>query len=49
MPGLLLVVSQARAPPLRGLITVVGEEIPLYNLLSLIDEALILSNVFSVM
>lgn len=35
-------------PHRMGLITVVGEEIPFYNLLPLIDEALILSNVFSV-
>lgn len=35
-------------PRCTGLITVVGEESPLYNLLSLMDDALILSNVCSV-
>lgn len=32
----------------RDLSMVIGEELPLYNLLSLTDEAPILSNVFSV-
>jgi len=41
--------SARRLYPRRmGLITVVGEESPLHDLLPLIDEALILSNVFSV-